>query len=58
MKSRTRSLGLALLATVALSSGGASAAPDDPTFTPKSQPHTVAIDRVEAMRHGLCLIHN
>lgn len=53
MKSRTRSLGLALLATVALSSGGASAAPDDPTFTPNSQPHSVAIDWVEAMLHGI-----
>jgi len=53
MNSRTRSLGIALAATVALLSGGVSAAPDDPFFTPNTQPHSPAIDWVEAMLEGI-----
>ncbi len=53
MNSRTRSLGLALAATVALSSGGVASAADDPLFTLNPQPHSAAIDWVEAMLEGI-----
>lgn len=53
MNSRTRTLGLALAATMALSSGGVAAAADDPHFTPNTQPHSPAIDWVEAMLEGI-----
>lgn len=53
MNSRTRSLGIALAATLALSSGGSAAQADDPLFTPNTQPHSPAIDWVEAMLEGI-----
>ena len=53
MRSPTRSLGIALAATLALSSGGVSAAPDDLHFTPNSQPHSIAVDWVEVMLEGI-----
>ena len=53
MKSRTRTLGVALAATLALSSGGVAAEPDDRLFTPNSEPHSIAVDWVEAMLEGI-----
>jgi hypothetical protein len=53
MKMRTRSLGVTFAAAIALTGLGASAAPDDSLFTPNPQPHSTAIDWVDAMLMGI-----